>query len=87
MRIGVFIKENVRMIFAIKFKKCLADTYIFCIIKCKFRYRWKSYVIILLLIDEGSKVFLHYTILPLSLAVYLQIKGNEELLLDVKKVT
>ena len=74
------------MIFAIEFKKCVANISIFGIIIGKLCYKKKLYLIILLKVDKNSEVDFYYTILPLSLAVYLWVKGNREFLLNTKEI-
>ena len=70
------------MISAVKLERCIAGTSIFDVIVGKLRYKKKLCPVILLEIDKDLKICLHYTILLFGLAIYLQIKGSEKLLLD-----
>ena len=75
------------MIFAIEFKKYVANTSIFSIIIAKLYYKKKSYSIILFKVNKNLKIGLYYTFLFLNLIIYLQIKGDKEFLLNTKKIT
>ena len=75
------------MISAIELKKYIANIGIFGIVVSKLRYEKKCCLIILLKVDKDLEVGFHYTILPLSLAVCLWVKGGGESLLDAKKIT
>lgn len=48
------------MIFAVKFKRYIADTFIFTITECKFHYRYKLCPVILFLIDKQSKISFYH---------------------------
>ena len=74
------------MISAIELKKSVAGAGILGIIVSKLRYEKKPCPIILLKVDESLEVGFHCTILPLSLAVYLQVEGNEEFPLDAEEI-
>ena len=52
----------------------------------KIRHRKKSYPIFLLKIDKNSEINFYYTILSLSLEVYLQVKCGGELLVNAQKI-
>lgn len=58
----------------------------FHIIVYKFSYKQKSCPVILLLIDKCIKINLYYTILYLSLAIYLLIKVNKKFPLNAKEI-
>ena len=55
---------------------------IFGTIVSKLRLKKKPYLIILFKVYKNLKISFHRAILPLSLAICLQIEGNEEFLLD-----
>ena len=74
------------MIFAIELEKYVAGASIFDIVISKLCHKKKSCLIILLKVDKSSEVSFYYTILSLSFAVCLWIKGGREFLLDVKKI-
>ena len=74
------------MISTIELEKYVANAGIFGIVVGKLRHEKKPCPIILLKVDKSSEVGFHYTILPLSLAIYLQIKGGEESLLDAEEI-
>ena len=74
------------MIFAIELERCVTSTGILSIIINKFRYKKKSYLIILLKVNKNLEVSFYHTILPFNLAVCLQVKGNKEFLFDVKEI-
>ena len=76
-----------RMISAIELKKYIVGISIFSVIISNLYYKKKLCPIILLKIDKNSEVGFYYTILPLSLAIYLYIKGGEKFLFDIKKIT
>ena len=59
------------MIFAIKFKKYMANASVLGIIISKLSYWQKLYLIILLKIDKNSKLSFYCTILLLDLVVYI----------------
>ena len=61
----------------------IAGAGIFRIILGKFSHRQEPCPVILLVVDEGPEVGLHFTILPFSLAVSLGVEGGRESLLDV----
>ena len=74
------------MISAIKFKRCVVGAGIFGIIVSELCHRKKPCPIILLEVNKSSEIGFHRTILPLSLAVRLQVEGGEESLLDDKEI-
>ena len=74
------------MISAIELKKYAADTNIFGIVEGELRHGKKPYLIILLEVDKDPEVGFYCTILPLCLAVYLQVEGGRKFLLDVKEI-
>ena len=74
------------MISAIKLKRCVASIGILGVIIGKHRHGKKPCLIILLKVDKGLKINFHRTILPLSLAVYLWVKGDGESPLDAKEI-
>ena len=86
MRILVFFIKNPRVISAVKLKEYIASTSIFGVIIGKFRYRKKSYLIILFKVDENSEVGFYYTILSLDLTIHLKIEGDKKFSLDVKEI-
>ena len=71
-----FLVRNARMIFAVELKKRVAGASIFVIAIGKLCYGKKTCPIILLEIDKGLEVGFYYNILPLSLAIYLRMKGG-----------
>lgn len=74
------------MIVVIELKKCVASTRIVCIIICKFCYKQELCLVILLLIDKNPEVGFYGVVLPLTLAISLQIESSRQLLLNAKKV-
>lgn len=64
----------------------MASIRIYYVIVHKFGHKQEPCPIILLQIDEYTKISLYYTVLSLSLAICLWIKCSEELLLNIKKV-
>ena len=64
------------MISAVKLKKCITNTSIFDIIVNKLYYKKKLYQIILFDIDKDLKISFYYTILFLSLTIYLKIESD-----------
>ena len=74
------------MISIVKLKKYIAGTSIFGIIIGKLYYKKKLYLIILFEVNKSLKVGFYYTILPLNLAIYLQVKGNKEFLFNIRKI-
>ena len=71
-----------RVIAIVEFERCVANAYILGIVVGKLSYQKELSSIILLVINKNSKISLHYTILPLNLAVSLRIEDNKEPLLD-----
>ena len=74
------------MISVIELKKCVAGAGILGIFIGKLRYEKKPCLIILLKDDKGLEIGFYHTILLLSLAVHLQVKGNRESLLDIEEI-
>lgn len=74
------------MIAVIELKKCIAGTCILGIIAYEFHRGQEFYLMNLFLIDKNTKISLYCAILSLCLVIYLSIKYNEKLLLNVKKI-
>ena len=74
------------MISAIELEKYMAGASILSIVVGKLRYEKKLCPIILLKVDKSSEIGFHCTFLPLSLAIYLQLEGGEEFLLNAKEI-
>ena len=74
------------MISAIELEKCVAGAGILGIVVSKLRHGKKPCPIILLEVDEGSKVGFHRTILPFGLTVRLWVEGGGESPLDVEEI-
>ena len=74
------------MISVIELKKYIAGTGVFGIVVGKLCHEKKPCLIILLVVDENSKVDFYCIILPLSLAVCLRMKSSEKSPLHVKKI-
>ena len=64
----------------------MAGAAIFGIVASKFRYEKKPCPIILLKVDKGLEISFYYIILPLSLAVRLEVESGGESLLDAKEI-
>ena len=75
------------MISVVELRRCIAGIYTFCVVVYKFHHRQDSCLIILLLINKSSKLYLHCTILNLGLIVSLEIKGYGEILFNAQKIT
>ena len=75
------------MIAAVQLKRRVAGARIFCIVIHKLSHWQEPGPIILLEIDEGSKVGLHGTVLPLRLTVSLRIESGGKPMFDPKKIT
>ena len=60
----------------------MAGTSVFGIIVGKLSHKKEMRPIILLKIDKALEIGFYHTIFRLSLAIYLEIKGDGELLLD-----
>ena len=65
----------------------MADASILGVIVGKLHHKKKPYLIILLKVDKSLEINFHYTILLLSLAIYLQIKGGRESLFNAEEIT
>ena len=74
------------MISIIELEKYVAGASILGIIVGKLRHKKKPCPIILLKVDKGLEVSFYCIILPLSLAVYLQVKSGGKFLLDIEKI-
>ena len=61
---------------AIQLKGSIAGVGIFRIIIGEFSHRQKPCLVILLVVDKGPEVDLHYTFVPFSLAVSLGVEGG-----------
>lgn len=83
----MFFEKDIRIKFFVEFKKYKANTCIFGIVVYKFCHRQKLCPIILLLINKYLEINLYCAILPFNLAIYLNIKCNRELLLDIEEIT
>ena len=64
------------MIFTVELKRIMAIAGIFGVFESKFRHEKKLYPIILLQVDESSKVSFHCVILFFSFAIYLKVKSG-----------
>ena len=64
----------------------MASTNICSVIVSKLHHNKKPYLIILLKIDKNLEINFYYIILPLNLAVYLQIESDKEFLFDIKEI-
>lgn len=64
----------------------MANIYVLAVNIYKFNYWQKPGLIVLLQVNKSSKIGLYNIILPLCLAIYKQVKGAEELLLDFKEI-
>lgn len=64
----------------------MTSTHIFCIIVYKFRYQYKSILVILISINKYLVFGYYYIILSLCLAIYQRIKSGKELVFDIKEV-
>ena len=87
MRINIFFIENAEVVATVRFERYKADACIFGVVVGKVNYLEELSLIILLVINKNPKVGFHHTILSLSLAGNLRMKGSQELLLDFQKVT
>lgn len=65
----------------------MASIYIFVIIISKLYYKKKLCLVILFKVNKSLKINFYYTIWPLGLAVYLQVKSNKKFLVNVKEIT
>ena len=65
------------MIFTIKLKRLISNASIFYIIICKINFKYKFYLVVLLVIYIDFKLDFYYTILSLNLAIRLKIKHCE----------
>ena len=74
------------MISTIKFKKCVAGASILDVNVGELRHGKKSYLIILLEVDKGSKIGFYCTILPFGLTVCLWMEGDGESPLYAKEI-
>ena len=70
------------MIFAVEFKRHIAGAGILGIVVDKLRPGKKPCPIILLKVDESSKICFHHTILLFGLPVRLGVESGREFLLD-----
>lgn len=59
----------------------------FDVIICKLNYQQEFGLITLLKTNKNSKISLYSAVLPLYLVISLRVKGNRELLLNVKEIT
>ena len=74
------------MISAIELEKYITSADIFDIVIGKLHYGKKPCLIILFKVDKSLEIDFHRTILPLSLAIRLQVKGGRESPLDVEEI-
>lgn len=74
------------MVSIVKLKKDMANICIICIVVYIFHYRQEPCSVILLLIDKCSKVNLYHAVLPLGLAIYLNMESNREFSLNIKEI-
>ena len=77
MRIGIFFKENAKMIAAVKFKQRVIGAGIFGIVINKLGHWQKPSLVVPLKVDKGLEVHFYGAILPLGLPICLQIKGGK----------
>ena len=64
------------MVAAVQLKKNVAGVYIFGIVISKLGHRQEPGPIVLFEINKGLEVGIHGAVLPLCLAVRLQVKGD-----------
>lgn len=70
----------------VELKNHVADTRILSIVIPKFCHAQDTYLIVLPNIDKSTQISFHCAILPLGLTSSLQMKANEKLLLNAKKL-
>lgn len=85
-RVNFILKRNVKMIAIVELKRCIANTCILSIAVYKFCYRYKLYLVILLVIHKSTEIRFHCTVLSLGLSIYLWIRSSEELSLNIKEI-
>ena len=66
------------MVTKVKLEKHVSCTSMFCVIISKFCHRYEFCLVTLFVINEGSKVSFHHTILLLSLAVGLRVESGRK---------
>ena len=75
------------MVAVVQLKGCVAGAGIFRIIISKFSHQKEPCSVVLLEINEGTKVGFHCAVLPLGLAVNLRIEGCGKSPFNSEKVT
>ena len=75
-----------KMTFTVELKWYVAGICILCIVIYKFRYKEKPYLIILILIEKSSQIYLHYTFLSLYLTIYLWMDSCKQSMFYAKEV-
>lgn len=75
------------IIIVIEFKNCETDNYTLYIIVYKYGHKKEFYLVIMLIVDKNLEINLYYTILSLSLAIFLWVKDNRKFLLNTKEIT
>ena len=84
--VDVFFIGNAWVVPAVELERHVPRTGVFCIIISEFRHGQEPRPVVLFVINEGSKVNFHRTVLPLNLAVGLRVEGSKEPPFDAQEV-
>ena len=74
------------MVTTVEFEGCVVGACIFRVVAGKFSHWKEPGSIILLVVGKSPEISLHYTVLPLGLAVSLGMEGGGEPLFDPQEV-
>ncbi len=61
---------------AVQLKRGVAGARVFRIVIGEFRHQQQPSPVVLLIVDEGPKIDLYRTVLPLRLAICLRVEGS-----------
>ena len=70
------------MVLAVKLKRYIPYSGMFCVIISEFCYRYEPRAVLLFVINKDFKVSFYCAVLPLNLTVSLRIEGCKEPLFD-----
>ncbi len=86
MRVNIFFVRDVGVIVIVELKRRIASICILGVVIGKLSHQKELNPIILFIIDKGSEVGFHCTVLPHGLAISLNVKSNRESCFDPKEV-
>lgn len=81
--VDVFFVGGPRAPTIVGLERCMTLTSFFCIIVCKFAYKWKLCLVVLFVVDIKLEVGLHTAVLSFGLTICLGLKSSRAPLFNV----